>query len=81
MIPIAADAPVWAHDFARRVETEIGAHMSQPAYLPDYQKSDLPDAGRFRYRMIFVRDDTGGAVPAFSDGAQWRRCTDRAVVS
>ncbi|MEQ8510088.1 MAG: hypothetical protein RIF37_00580 [Rhodospirillaceae bacterium] len=81
MIPIAADAPVWAHDFARRVETEIDAQIIQPAYLPDYLKSDLPDAGRYRYRMIFVRDDTDGAVPAFSDGAAWRRCTDRAVVS
>lgn len=81
MIPIAAEAPVWAHDLARRVESEIGAQVSQPAYLPDYQKSDLPDAERFRYRMIFVVDESGGAVPAFSDGASWRRCTDRAVVS
>lgn len=31
--------------------------------------------------MIFVTDETGGAVPAFSDGTNWRRVTDRVVVS
>ena len=30
---------------------------------------------------IFVSDETGGAVLAFSDGTQWRRVTDRAVIS
>lgn len=32
-------------------------------------------------RMIFVTDETGGAVPAFSDGTNWRRTQDRAIVS
>ncbi len=31
--------------------------------------------------MIFVSDETGGAVMAFSDGTNWLRCTDRAIVS
>jgi hypothetical protein len=31
--------------------------------------------------MIYVIDESGGAVPAFSDGTAWRRVTDRAVVS
>jgi hypothetical protein len=31
--------------------------------------------------QIFVTDETGGAVIAFSDGTDWRRCTDRAVIS
>ena len=30
---------------------------------------------------IFVSDETGGAVPAFSDGTNWLRTTDRAIVS
>jgi len=30
---------------------------------------------------VFVSNETGGAVMAFADGAAWRRCTDRAVVS
>ena len=32
-------------------------------------------------QMIYVTDETGGAVPAFWDGSNWRRVTDRAVVS
>jgi hypothetical protein len=32
-------------------------------------------------RMIYVTDETDGAVPAFSDGTDWRRVTDRTVVS
>ena len=31
--------------------------------------------------MIFVSDEIGGPVPAFSDGTNWRRMTDRAVVA
>lgn len=31
--------------------------------------------------MIYVSNETGGGVLAFSDGTNWRRSTDRAVVS
>jgi Protein of unknown function (DUF2793) len=31
--------------------------------------------------IAFVTDETGGAVLAFSDGANWRRVTDRAIVA
>ncbi len=31
--------------------------------------------------QIYVSNESGGAVPAFSDGTSWRRVTDRAVVS
>jgi hypothetical protein len=31
--------------------------------------------------MIYVSNESGGAVVAFSDGTAWRRVTDRAVVS
>lgn len=32
-------------------------------------------------QTIFVSDESGGAVLAFSDGLVWRRSTDRAIVS
>lgn len=32
-------------------------------------------------QMIFISDETGGPVMAFSDGTNWRRITDRAVIS
>lgn len=31
--------------------------------------------------IIYVSDETGGAVLAFSDGTNWRRVTDRVIVS
>ncbi len=31
--------------------------------------------------IVYVSDETGGAVLAFSDGTNWRRVTDRAVVA
>jgi hypothetical protein len=37
----------------------------------------VPGAGA----MIYVSNESGGAVLAFSDGAAWRRVTDRAIVS
>lgn len=48
--------------------------------LPSYTVDTLPSALR-PGRMIFVTDEAGGAQPAFADGADWRRFTDRAVVS
>ena len=31
--------------------------------------------------IVYVSDETGGAVIAFYDGTNWRRATDRVVVS
>lgn len=30
---------------------------------------------------IYVSNEAGGGVPAFWDGTNWRRCTDRAIIS
>lgn len=42
--------------------------------------SSLPSAAQ-QGQMIYVSDETGGATMAFSDGTNWRRITDRAIVS
>ena len=31
--------------------------------------------------MVYCTDESGGAIPAFYDGANWRRVSDRAIVS
>jgi len=31
--------------------------------------------------LIFITNEAGGAVPAFGDGSDWRRVTDRTVIS
>jgi len=48
--------------------------------LPSYTVSTLPSAS-VAAQLVYVSDETGGAVLAFSDGTNWRRITDRAIVS
>lgn len=55
--------------------------MTAPVILASYTVSTLPNAAVYSQGLIYVSDETGGAVPAFSDGTNWRRVTDRAVVS
>lgn len=55
--------------------------MLAPLVLKEYTVSTLPTASLWEGGLIYVSDETGGAQPAFSDGTNWRRFTDRAVVS
>ncbi len=48
---------------------------------PSYTVSTLPTAATYPRGVIYVSNEAGGAVLAFSDGTNWRRVTDRAVVS
>jgi len=59
---------------------------SGPFMVPVYTKADLPDAAMWGDNtsftsLIYVKDETGGAVLAFSNGTNWLRVTDRAIVS
>ena len=50
--------------------------------LPSFTVNSLPDAATAGAGAIaYISSESGGAVLAFSDGAEWRRVTDRAVVS
>lgn len=48
--------------------------------LLSFAKAALPSATPAG-QNIYVTDDIGGAVPAFSDGTNWRRVTDRAIIA
>jgi len=48
--------------------------------LPSYTANALPSA-TVAGSMIYVTNETGGPVPAFADGTNWRRVTDRAIVT
>ncbi len=53
-----------------------------PPRLPSYSVTSLPSASTYGAgSLIFVTDDSAGAVTAFSDGMTWRRTTDRETVS
>ncbi len=50
--------------------------------LPNFTVSGLPNAASAGAgALAHVSDETGGAVLAFSDGSDWRRVTDRAIVA
>lgn len=52
-----------------------------PIRPKSYTVSTLPSASAGAGQAIYVSDESGGAVLAFSDVTNWRRVTDRAVVS
>jgi hypothetical protein len=50
--------------------------------IPSFTVAGLPGAGTAGAgALAYVSDASGGAVPAFSDGSDWRRCDDRTVVA
>ena len=70
------------------LETQLNMNvLGDRVQLPSYQVADLPPtdpdgpspspAGG----QIFISDESGGAVTAFSDGTNWLRSTDRMIVS
>lgn len=68
--------------YADNVPTK-GAEVLSDLYdtqLRSYTVSGVPSAS-VAGRMIYITNEVGGAVPAFSDGTNWRRVTDRAVIS
>jgi hypothetical protein len=52
-----------------------------PVVLPSFTVSTVPTASLWTRGLIWVSDDVGGSTPAFSDGTNWRRVSDRAIVS
>ncbi len=50
-----------------------------PLPIASYNVASLPPISTAE--IIFVSDESGGAVLAFSDGTNWRRVTDRAIVT
>lgn len=52
-----------------------------PFPLKSYTVSTVPTASAYTGHVIYVSDETGGAQPAFSDGTNWRRFSDRTIIS
>jgi hypothetical protein len=58
-------------------ETVVSVYDTQ---LVSYTVATVPSAAIVGL-LIYVSNESGGAVPAFSDGTNWRRVTDRAIIS
>lgn len=55
--------------------------VAGPIRCGQYTVGTVPSAASGAGQQIYVSNDVGGAVLAFSDGAAWLRCTDRAPVA
>lgn len=75
-------ATSWLQLYLDDIEQRLNSHLlGQSIILPPYALASLPDAAKNKYGQIIVTDEVGGEVSAISDGINWRRSTDRAVVS
>lgn len=55
--------------------------MTGPLVTATYTVATLPAVATYPGGLIFVSDETGGPTIAYSDGTDWRRVYDNAVVS
>jgi hypothetical protein len=63
-------------------KTNLNMSFAAPPKLPSYTVAGVPSASTYGAgSLIYVSNESGGAVPAYSDGTNWRRVTDGAVVS
>lgn len=49
--------------------------------LPAYTLGTVPVVSFFPNLLIVITDLSGGREPCFSDGTNWRRCSDRSIAS
>jgi len=72
----------WFNWLLRKTALWVTWLESRVSKADAFTVSTLPSASeRGAGAMVFVSDETDGAVLAFSDGTNWRRTTDRAIVS
>lgn len=72
-----------AGDTARKTADAINQHAELITFgqLQHRTVSQLASEDLVAGRMFYCTNETGGAVPVFCDGTNWRRVTDRAVAS
>jgi len=59
----------------------LGGETWSAVPLPSYTVATLPTTGIETPSLAYCSNETGGAVPVFFDGTNWRRVTDRAIAS
>lgn len=60
--------------------TATAVTCTQPVGVPSFTVAGVPSAATAG-QIIYVSNESGGAVLAFSDGTNWRRVTDRAIIT
>jgi len=72
------DSPTTTQDLG--LVSTVALETPSQFVLPSFTANTLPGVNPAG-QMIYVSDEASGAVPAFSDGTNWRRVTDRNIVS
>lgn len=73
---------IWSPQWGNKLVAELRQIFSAPVKVDSYTVAGLPSAVELGAgALVFVTNEAGGPVPAFSDGVAWRRVTDRAIVS
>ena len=67
------------HQFINRLVKTL--NLSRPWELPAYQVSGAPLATENEGCLLYLSNESGGKTLAFSDGVNWRRVQDRAIIS
>lgn len=73
------DLENWVRQVTEALRGVSDTQVYTVATLPPAADFD-PDENGFA-SFVYVSDESGGAQMAFSDGTNWRRFTDRAIVS
>lgn len=61
--------------------TDGSKAMEYPIPLKSYTVAGVPPAANWEASLVYVSNETGGKTLAFSDGTNWRRVQDRAVIA
>ena len=70
------------HLFGTTIQvTNSKTQINNVLQLDAYTVATVPSASIAPGGLIYISDESGGAVLAFSDGTNWRRSTDRAIIS
>lgn len=86
MITVDGAAEPAVHDLAREASTELDRLSDRIAVLEAgysltiYTVATLPTIGA-HFPLIWVSDETGGAISAVDNGTNWCRTSDGATVS
>lgn len=62
-------------------DTLTSKTFGDPAIFAEYTVAGVPSASTYDNGVIIVSDETGGRTLATSDGTNWRRVSDGAIVS
>jgi len=71
-------------DYFNQIEIvlrQVFDNLNNVHRLPSYEVAILPEPSDYLGGIVYCSDETGGSIPVFSDGTNWRRTSDRVIAS